>query len=124
MRLAYELAYTDALLFTRSPVRFLSLDEISFRKPVPIGSILHLTSHVTCTQRQGEQGSLVHVLVQADVINPFTGSWETTNDFRFTWCSKTQREVAPKTYEEAIMWMEGRRALALGESIRDLRWKE
>jgi len=123
MRLAYELAYTDAILFTRFPVRFLSLDGISFRKPVPIGSILSLTSHVTCTQRQGDQGSLVHVVVQADVVDPSTGSKQTTNDFRFTWGSKTERNVAPRTYEEAIMWLEGRRALALGASIRDLRWK-
>lgn len=123
MRLAYELAYADALLFTRSPVRFLSLDGISFRKPVPIGSILHLTSHVTCTQQEDNGDLLVHVVVQADVVDPSTGSKETTNDFKFTWSSRSQRAVAPRTYKEAMMWLEGRRALALGANIRDLRCK-
>jgi len=121
MRLAYELAIASALLFTRSRVRFLSLDGISFRKPVPIGSILHLTSHVTCTQPQDNGESLVHVVIQADVVDPLTGSRETTNDFRFTWSSPSQRTVAPRTYKEAMMWLEGRRALALGTTIRGLR---
>jgi acyl-coenzyme A thioesterase 9 len=46
MRLAYELGFTNASLFARAPVRFLSLDKIAFAKPVPIGSILRLTAHV------------------------------------------------------------------------------
>ncbi|KAH7102421.1 HotDog domain-containing protein [Auriculariales sp. MPI-PUGE-AT-0066] len=40
MRLAYELGFTNSSLFARGPVRFLSLDEISFKRPVNIGSIV------------------------------------------------------------------------------------
>jgi acyl-coenzyme A thioesterase 9 len=47
MRLAYELGFSNASLFMRGGhVRFLSLDGISFAQPVPIGSILRLTSYV------------------------------------------------------------------------------
>jgi hypothetical protein len=66
MRLAYEvhklllcqvtdfdgcikLGFTNASVFTRGSVRFLSLDGISFARPVPIGSILRLTSHILHT---------------------------------------------------------------------------
>lgn len=65
MRLAYEvivsphfvmsilnfikLGFTNASMFTRGPVRFLSLDGISFARPVSIGSILRLTSYILHT---------------------------------------------------------------------------
>ncbi|EAU87567.2 hypothetical protein CC1G_11876 [Coprinopsis cinerea okayama7 len=49
MRLAYELGFSNASLFCRGPVRFLSLDGISFARPVPIGSILRLESMILHT---------------------------------------------------------------------------
>lgn len=42
-----QLGFANATLFTRTHMRFLSLDGISFARPVPIGSILRLTSHIT-----------------------------------------------------------------------------
>ncbi|KII83847.1 hypothetical protein PLICRDRAFT_58288 [Plicaturopsis crispa FD-325 SS-3] len=125
MRLAYELGFTSSSLFTRSHVRFLSLDGISFAKPVPIGSILRLTSHILHTSSTPEFPTLVHVGVQANVVDAKTGHEETTNDFRFTWCRETgeplQRYVVPRTYKEAMLWLEGKRALELGAEIRGLR---
>lgn len=48
MRLAYELGFASATLFSqRQYLRFLSLDGIAFERPVPIGSILRLRSQVT-----------------------------------------------------------------------------
>ena len=46
MRLAYELGFASSCLFTRGHVTFLSLDGIAFARPVPIGSLLRLTSNV------------------------------------------------------------------------------
>lgn len=45
MRRAYELAYADASLFMKSasPI-MLSMDEVTFRKPVHVGSLLNLSS--------------------------------------------------------------------------------
>ena len=54
MRLAYELGFANATLFCRGPVRFFSLDKISFAKPVSIGSILRLRStiiHSTASEK-------------------------------------------------------------------------
>ena len=42
-------------MFTRGPVRFLSLDGISFSRPVPIGSILRLTSLILYTSASASQ---------------------------------------------------------------------
>ncbi|CAG8725864.1 8794_t:CDS:10, partial [Funneliformis mosseae] len=46
MKLAYELAFSNASVFLKSRPTFLALDEISFRKPVHIGSILIMTSQI------------------------------------------------------------------------------
>jgi len=68
---------------------------------------------------------LVHVRVQANVVDVKTGFEQTTNDFRFTWCCDEKlalpRKVVPKTYKEAMLWLEGRRALEMGAEIRGLR---
>ncbi|KAF9556445.1 Thioesterase/thiol ester dehydrase-isomerase [Agrocybe pediades] len=127
MRLAYELGFANASMFTRGHVRFLSLDGISFSKPVPIGSILRLRSQILHTASSLEYPVLVHVGVKANVVDVKTGREETTNDFRFTWCrdidaaSPGVRHVVPKTYKEAMLWLEGKRALELGAEIRGLR---
>ncbi|KAL0575464.1 hypothetical protein V5O48_006499 [Marasmius crinis-equi] len=65
-----------------------------------------------------------HVGVTANVVDIKTGSEQTTNDFRFTWCKedgKETRKVVPRTYQEAMLWLEGRRALEVGEVFRGLR---
>ncbi|KAK7440049.1 hypothetical protein VKT23_017300 [Stygiomarasmius scandens] len=121
MRLAYELGFANGTMFCRGPVRFVSLDEISFKLPVPIGSILRLTSHVLHSNDASPQ--LIHIGVTANVVDVKTGSEQTTNDFRFTWAKDdpSQRKVVPKTYKEAMLWLEGRRALEMGDEIRGLR---
>ncbi|KAF9472834.1 Thioesterase/thiol ester dehydrase-isomerase [Pholiota conissans] len=126
MRLAYELGFTNAAMFTRGHVKFLSLDGISFARPVPIGSILRLRSQILHTSLSSPNYAILHVGVKANVVDVKTGLEQTTNDFRFTWCqehgpsaSPNLREVVPKTYREAMLWLEGKRALAVGAEIRD-----
>ncbi|KAJ7468589.1 Thioesterase/thiol ester dehydrase-isomerase [Mycena latifolia] len=128
MRLAYELGFSNSSLFMRGGhVRFLSLDGIAFAQPVPIGSILRLTSYVLHSTSSAEFPMIVHVAVTANVVDVETGSERTTNEFRFTWCRDdspaTSRKVVPKTYKEAMLWLEGKRALELGDEIRGLRTK-
>jgi acyl-coenzyme A thioesterase 9 len=128
MRLAYELGFANASLFTRSHVTFMSLDSISFAKPVPIGSILRLTSQILHTTPSGELPGVVHVGVQANVVDVRTGQEQATNDFRFTWYpdddAAVLRQVVPKTYQEAMLWLEGKRALEMGDQIRGERNKK
>ncbi len=44
-----QLGFTNASMFTQGNVKFLSLDGISFARPVPIGSILRLRSQIMHT---------------------------------------------------------------------------
>ncbi|KAJ3825325.1 Thioesterase/thiol ester dehydrase-isomerase [Lentinula raphanica] len=142
MRLAYELGFSNASMFCRGRVRFLALDEISFKLPVPIGSILRLESVILyddffkLREESGEENvyQLVHVGVKANVVDIKTGTEKTTNEFRFTWRSEERlkgnagesglgpqkvRKVVPKTYREAMLWLEARRAVAVGDEIRE-----
>lgn len=121
MRLAYELGFANATLFCRGPVRFLSLDKISFAKPVSIGSILRLRSTIIHSTASGRHPVIVHVRVEANVVDVSTGLEETTNDFRFTWAvedgPRLSRNAVPKTYEESMLWLEGRRSLDANPSL-------
>jgi hypothetical protein len=54
-----QLGFTNASLFTRGHVRFVSLDGISFARPVPIGSILNLTSHILHSDSTNQFPALV-----------------------------------------------------------------
>ncbi|KAJ7482314.1 Thioesterase/thiol ester dehydrase-isomerase [Mycena galericulata] len=128
MRLAYELGFSNSSLFMRGGhIRFLSLDGISFAQPVPIGSILRLTSYVLHSTSSAEFPMIVHVAVTANVVDVETGNEHTTNEFRFTWCcdgksaGSVGRKVVPKTYKEAMLWLEGKRALEMSDEIRGLR---
>ncbi|KAF7297175.1 hypothetical protein MIND_00950600 [Mycena indigotica] len=131
MRLAYELGFSSSSLFMRGGhIRFLSLDGIRFRQPVPIGSILRLTSHVLHSTHSAEFPLIVHIGVIANVVDVDTGEERTTNEFRFTWCRDDpadkvpKRKIVPRTYKEAMLWLEGKRALELADEIRGLRTKD
>jgi hypothetical protein len=58
-------------------MRFLSLDQITFRLPVPIGAVLRLSSKVVYTTEGSadEQGggAKVHIMVRAEVQEVETG---------------------------------------------------
>lgn len=71
-----ELCFTNAALFASEPLRFQSLDQITFRLPVPIGAVLHLTSKVVKTTRphSGRDGEAkAHIQVKAEVEEVETG---------------------------------------------------
>lgn len=71
-----ELCFTNAAIFASQPLRFLSLDQINFRLPVPIGAVLRLTSKIvhTTLPHEGPDGDAkVHIMVRAEVEEVETG---------------------------------------------------
>lgn len=71
-----ELCFTNAALFAAQPLRFLSLDQINFRLPVPIGAVLRLTSkivHTTLPHKGPDGDAKVHIMVRAEVEEVETG---------------------------------------------------
>jgi len=126
-------------------MRFLSLDQITFRLPVPIGAVLRLSSKVVKTTRphDGPDGEAkAHIMVRAEVEEVETGvsgspaifevetvwRWlqlrRETNTFFFTMAMEDHfpigRTVVPSTYAEAMSYLEGKRRLELGDEMRRL----
>ncbi len=104
MRAAYELAFTCATMYCKGRPSFISLDDNQFHKPVEIGSILKLTSQIIYTGR-----TTLQVRVEAEVLNPALGTSETTNVFHFAFSAPVPAIILPKTYEEFIRYLEGKR---------------
>ncbi|KAL1406182.1 hypothetical protein Q8F55_007870 [Vanrija albida] len=127
MRMAFELCFTNAAIFAHEPMHFLSLDQITFRLPVPIGAVLRLTSKVikTTPPLDGPDGEArAHIRVRAEVEEVETGLRRETNTFYFTMAKNDRkpigRTVVPNTYKEAMEYLEGDRRLDIGEQVRKL----
>ncbi|XP_033099191.1 acyl-coenzyme A thioesterase 9, mitochondrial-like isoform X2 [Anneissia japonica] len=105
MRKAIEIAFAVALVHSQSKVIFRCIDNITFQRPVEVGSLLYLSSRVTYTE-----GEFMQVRVHAEVMTPETGELHTTNSFNFTLASKSVvKPVIPKTYGEFMLYLDGRR---------------
>ncbi|KAK3829219.1 MAG: acyl-CoA thioester hydrolase [Benniella sp.] len=111
MRLAYELAFCNASVFLKGRPTFLALDDISFRMPVPVGTLLALDSQVA--NSEGGDHRSFQVMVTADILDVSKGSRETTNTFWFTFSSPREGpktlKVLPRTYAESMLYLEGKR---------------
>lgn len=121
MREALELGFTCGMLFSKSQLHFLAVDELAFKHPVPIGAVLQLAAQVVYTQEESSGASgasdasqLIHVEVVADVLNIQTGERKTTNTFHFTYrlASPPHCAVRPATYPEAMKYLEGKRRVS------------
>ncbi|KAL7750838.1 hypothetical protein RI367_003795 [Sorochytrium milnesiophthora] len=115
MRLAFELAYATGTVFCNSHPQFLAMDDIWFRRPVPIGSLLSFNSQVVYS-RGYQDGRSFQVQVTADVIDPLTLKRETTNVFHLTFTSPQHKvpAIMPQTYEEAMRYLDGKRKWEVG----------
>jgi acyl-coenzyme A thioesterase 9 len=107
MRRACELAHATGSVFAKSNVNLLSLDEIIFKKPVPVGSLLNLSSQVIYSQGQGHKS--FQVRVTAEVTDVESGTTDLTNTFHFSFSSqdKPVRQILPRTYAEGMLYIEG-----------------
>lgn len=108
MRQAYELAWVNACSYCKTTPKISVVDDISFKKPVLIGSLLYLTSQIVYTEPNQMQ-----VRVHAETVDPLNpANRETTNDFYFKFTSPSNIDlprVVPKTYAESMMYIDGKR---------------
>lgn len=110
MRLAFELGYASALLFAKSKsnITLKAMDEVTFRRPVPIGCLLNLTSQIVYSRDPSSQ--TFQVSVTADVVDSITGKSENTNVFHMTFHSSEKvPRVLPQSYSESMKYIEGKR---------------
>lgn len=109
MREAFQIAYANACVFSGTLPRICVVDNISFRRPVLIGSMLFMSSQVVYTE-----DNFMQVKVYAESIDMNSGKKEMTNDFYFKFSVPPNyplKKVIPKTYSEAMMYIDGKRHL-------------
>lgn len=78
MRRALELAFATAFSFGGAPPLLKALEQVDFVRPVDVGSLLALKSHVVFTD-----GTDLHVDVSAAVWKPSKRESTLTNTFSF-----------------------------------------
>jgi len=108
MRKAFELAYICAARFNSdSRPEFVGFDDVFFRKPVNVGDFWTYTALVVFAG-----AGAIRVRVEAHIEDVVADSEEATNEFFFVFRPSEQAKqlrIVPHTYEEAMLWLEGRR---------------
>lgn len=103
MREAYELAWANTCVHIQSKPVVIAMDDVVFRKPVEVGSLLYLSSQIVYTK-----GNYLQTRVHAEVLDPKTGNVDTTNIFYFHYKSKKEfKQVMPMSYGEYMLYLDG-----------------
>uniref|UniRef100_H2YQG0 HotDog ACOT-type domain-containing protein n=1 Tax=Ciona savignyi TaxID=51511 RepID=H2YQG0_CIOSA len=108
MRKAFELAWANACVFSSNRPNVVAVDDIFFHCPVPIGSLLLMSSQISYSD-----GNRFVARVHAEVMDTLQGISTTSNVFHFTFtCGDSQvPTVVPKTYGESMLYLDGLRRL-------------
>ncbi|XP_039265227.2 acyl-coenzyme A thioesterase 9, mitochondrial-like [Styela clava] len=106
MRTGFELAWANACIFSKTRPHVTAVDDILFRCPVQIGSLLLISSQVCFSQ-----GKDFHIRAHAEVMDPHTGVSTTCNTFNFSFTCDNENlpTVMPRTYGESMLYLDGRR---------------
>ncbi|XP_066973612.1 acyl-coenzyme A thioesterase 9, mitochondrial-like isoform X1 [Macrobrachium rosenbergii] len=114
MRQAFELGWAGAFTYSKQRPRILHIDDIMFRRPVEIGSLLYLSSQVVYSRENH-----IQISTKASVMDPATDIIHLTNIFHFTFqVEKPVPMAIPRTYDEALMLLDGRRHYQLVRGLR------
>jgi len=113
MNTAYELAFMCASNYCPGDITFAALNETVFKKPVPVGSFLRLSSKVVYSSTKQKQ---LYIEVLASTQDPqSTDPPQLTNVFQFVFkVPNVPRKVQPETYVECMKFLEARRMRKLG----------
>eukprot|EP00794_Sanderia_malayensis_P005277 gene5277-5944_t len=113
MREAFELGWATTCVHAKARPSIICMDDIHFRKPVEVGSLLYLSSQIVYTKE-----NYLQTRVHAEVVDPKTGHVDTTNVFHFHFtCMEQFPQVIPMTYGEYMLYLEGRRHAVQGHGI-------
>eukprot|EP00941_MAST-03F_sp_MAST-3F-sp1_P001961 g1961.t1 len=117
MMAAYELAWCNTYSRTGFVPSCFEVADVAFRAPVSVGSLLELESRIIYSDRHDDEGVNPRVvcIVEANVFDPVAQKRENTNTFEFlfelnqTTTSKRLPQIRPTSYEEAMLYLSGRR---------------
>ncbi|CAG0889038.1 unnamed protein product [Cyprideis torosa] len=107
MRSIYELSFSLCWMFTGERPQLKEIDDVAFKRPVELGSLLLILAEVVYTE-----GNTVQIRSTAEVVNPSKGEEKLTNVFYMTFYVPTPvSRVIPLGYHEYMKYLDGRRRL-------------
>ena len=114
LKQTFELAFCCAASFSHCRPTFVSLDPSTFQNPVPVGSVLYMSSTVTYCDTPSSGGSdqgktRIQVKVDTKVRNVEHVDTKPTGQFNYTFVVDRDVKVMPKTYTEFMMYIDARR---------------
>lgn len=81
------------------------ISDITFHRPVKVSALIKMHAHVIYSQV-----NYMEIVVVAEVFDAATGGHTTTNVLYYTYSDTVHvPEVFPKTYHEAMWYLDGRR---------------
>lgn len=133
MRQTFEVAYACAGAFSHLPPRFVSLDTVTFRNPVPVGSVLHLTALVAYTkptqriiQKVGgaeevQKGVLIQIRVSSVVRGLASDDHKDAGTFIYSFFVEGDAgyRMIPESYEEMMIYLDGKRQVDESQEFLD-----
>lgn len=108
MRHALELSWGLCYLFSKHLPVLRSISNITFKLPISVNSMIRMRAYVVYTQVR-----YVQITVYVDSWDSSFAQTSTTNVFNFTYeVNDVVPEVYPNTYQEAMMYIDGKRHFA------------
>ncbi|XP_055309213.1 acyl-coenzyme A thioesterase 9, mitochondrial-like isoform X2 [Sitodiplosis mosellana] len=105
MRQALELSWGLVYTLNEGRCRLRCINDITFSRPVPVSSLLKMHAHLVYT----EVNYMVIVVIN-ETYDAISGEHTTSNVFYYTYsCDVPVNQIIPKTYNEAMWYLDGRR---------------
>ncbi|KAI9671869.1 MAG: hypothetical protein M1831_003397 [Alyxoria varia] len=127
LKQTFELAFCCAASFSHARPTFICADPCTFLNPVPVGSVLYLSATVAYTDPSfvhDEDGISGPAATGDDVNEPMTrvsirvdskvrdvehGTTKPTGQFHYTFMVKSNMRVMPQSYQENMIYLDGKR---------------
>lgn len=93
-------------VYSKSRPQLRHMADIQFFRPLRVGAFLKMASYIVYIQ-----GKYMQVAILAEVFDAKSRQHNTTAVFHYTYetTDESLPEVVPKTYQDAIWYLEGRR---------------
>lgn len=105
MRHGLELSWALAYSFSKRRPKLEHMSDVSFIRPVDVSSLINMQAHVLYTEM-----NYMVIVVLAEIMDPISGTLTTSNSFYYAYSiAEPLPQVIPKTYHEAIWFVDGRR---------------
>lgn len=106
MRHALELSWVAAYNYLKKRPTLVRISDINFHRPVHVSSCIRMHSKVIYSEL-----NYIELVVIAEVTDVATNQQQTTNVFYYTYSlsDDTVAKVLPKSYTQAMWYLDGRR---------------